>query len=78
MHRVELETSRMNGMTKRLEALNPYQVLARGYAVITRQADDMLIRSVNDIGEGDGMRVRLGDGELEGKVTSKQGRRKGG
>ena len=78
MHRVELETSRMNGMTKRLEALNPYQVLARGYAVITRQADDMLIRSVNDIGEGDGMRVRLGDGELEGTVTGKQGRRKGG
>jgi exodeoxyribonuclease VII large subunit len=77
-HRMELETSRVEGMERRLEALNPFQVLARGYAVLTRKADGHLIRSVDDMNPGDGMQVRLGDGELEATVTGKQTRRKDG
>jgi exodeoxyribonuclease VII large subunit len=78
VHRIELETSRLDGMGKRLEALSPFQVLARGYAVVTRQADGALVRSVEDVSEGDGMQLRLSDGEVEGTVTGKKARRKSG
>ena len=78
VHRIELETSRLNGMGKRLEALSPFQVLARGYAVVTRQADGALVRSVEDVSEGDEMQVRLSDGEVDGTVTGKKARRKSG
>jgi exodeoxyribonuclease VII large subunit len=78
VHRLALEASRMNGMGKRLEALNPFQVLARGYAVVTRQADGSLVRSVEDVSAGDALRVRVSDGEVEGTVTGKSPRRKRG
>jgi exodeoxyribonuclease VII large subunit len=65
-------------MGKRLVALNPFQVLARGYAVVTRQADGSLVRSVDDVREGDGLRVRVSDGDVEGTVTGKSPRRKRG
>ncbi len=68
----------MNGMGKRLEALNPFQVLSRGYAVVTRKLDGVVIHSVEDVQEGDGLRIRVSDGELEGTVTGKKSRRKGG
>ena len=78
VHRLALEASRINGMGKRLEALSPFQVLARGYAVVTRAADGSLVRSVEDVREGDGLRVRVSDGEVEGTVTGKSPRRKRG
>jgi len=78
VHRLLLETSRMNGMGKRLEALNPFQVLARGYAVITRRMDGKLVSSVEDVGEGDHLRLRVSDGEVASTVTGKKARRKSG
>ena len=39
-HRLALEANQIEGFRKRLEALNPLQVLERGYAVVTRQADE--------------------------------------
>jgi exodeoxyribonuclease VII large subunit len=78
VHRLALEASRMNGMGKRLETLNPFQVLARGYAVVTRQADGSLVRSVEDVSAGDALGVLVSDGELDGTVTGKSPRRKRG
>jgi exodeoxyribonuclease VII large subunit len=77
-HRLALEASGLGGMGKRLEALNPFQVLARGYAVVTRPADGSLVRSVEDVRAGEGLRVRVSDGEIEGTVTGKNPRRKRG
>jgi exodeoxyribonuclease VII large subunit len=78
VHRLELEVSRLDGMKKRLETLNPFQVLSRGYAVITRRVDGTLVRSVDDVYEGDGLRLRVSDGELDSTVTGKKPRRNRG
>jgi exodeoxyribonuclease VII large subunit len=78
VHRLELEVSRLDGMKKRLEALNPFQVLSRGYAVITRRVDGTLVRSVDDVYEGDGLRLRVSDGEVDSTVTGKKPRRNRG
>ena len=78
VHRLELEVSRLDGMKKRLETLNPFQVLSRGYAVITRRVDGTLVRSVDNVYRGDGLRLRVSDGEVESTVTGKKPRRNRG
>ncbi len=47
----------------RLEALSPLKVLARGYCVTLK--DDAVLRSRNDVADGDRLRTVLGDGEID-------------
>lgn len=51
-----------------LEAFNPLQTLARGYAIPTRNG--RLLRSVQAIQAGDTFRLRMSDGTLECAVQS--------
>jgi exodeoxyribonuclease VII large subunit len=64
-HRIQLQFSNMDGMSKRLQSLNPEGVLSRGYAIITRKDDGMVVSKVSQArGE---MKVRVSDGEFEVK-----------
>lgn len=54
----------------KLESLSPLQVLSRGYSVTTRNSDQKLIRSSNDVREGDILRTRLAEGEVLSQVKS--------
>lgn len=65
IHRVQLQSSHVQGMTRRLEALSPLAVLARGYAVVTRKDDGKVVSRVADA--RDAMKVRVSDGEFEVK-----------
>ncbi|MCZ2126719.1 MAG: exodeoxyribonuclease VII large subunit [Anaerolineales bacterium] len=62
-HRIQLQAFRVDGLSKRLGALNPENVLARGYAVVTRVADGKLVRNAEQA-QG-ALRVRVRDGEFE-------------
>ena len=68
-HRLVLEASRLEGLGKRLDALNPFQVLARGYAVVTRPADGSLIRKVGQVKAGEEIQIRVSDGEFNAQVS---------
>jgi exodeoxyribonuclease VII large subunit len=68
VHRLALEASQLRGLDKRLEALNPLQVLARGYAVVTRRKDGALVYKVGQA--RDGIRVRVSDGDFEAEVVN--------
>ena len=47
----------------RVRALSPLATLERGYAVV--QTDDgAIVRAAGDVATGDGLRVRVADGEL--------------
>ncbi len=72
-HMLALAGSQLHGLDSRLAALSPLQVLTRGYAVVTRQADGRLVRTVSDA--RDGLRVRVSDGEFAARVVdqAKQG-----
>jgi len=71
-HRLALEASGLRGLGKRLEALSPFGVLARGYAVVTREADGSLIRNVGQAIAGETLRVRVADGDFPAQVTNSQ------
>lgn len=64
-HRIQLQTSSVKGISKRLQSLNPKGVLSRGYAIITRKEDGAVVSKVSQAhGE---MKVRVSDGEFEVK-----------
>lgn len=66
-HRLELAALRLRDLENRLSALSPLGVLARGYAVVTRQGK--VVASRAQVAVGDDLRVRLRDGEFEACVT---------
>ncbi len=63
VHRFQLQSSHVKGLTRRLEALSPLAVLARGYAVVTRTEDGRVVSRVAQV--SDDMKVRVSDGEFE-------------
>lgn len=56
----------------RLEALSPLKVLARGYSVARTTPDKKVIRSVDDVTEGERMETIVGDGSIYSKVNEVQ------
>jgi len=64
-HQVNLQKKHLEGTQKRLEALSPLAVLSRGYAVVTRKADGVVVSRVAQA--SDVMNVRVSDGEFEVK-----------
>ena len=67
-NRIILERKHIEGTHKRLEALSPLAVLARGYAVVTRKDDGSVVSHVAQASSE--MKVRVSDGEFE--VSAKQ------
>ena len=57
------------GLAGKLDALSPLGVLERGYA-IARRGDGHVLRSSNEVSEGDRLQVRLRRGELDCRVES--------
>ncbi len=66
-HRLQLQSTRTNAMSKRLESLNPEGILLRGYAIITRKSDGKVVSRVSQA-QGD-MSVRVSDGEFDIKKS---------
>ncbi len=71
-HRVVLDGTRLRGFDRRLAALNPLGVLARGYAVVTHQENDKLISKVKQAKHEDGIQVRVSDGTFDAVVSKKK------
>lgn len=63
IHRIQLHQSNVDGISKRLQALNPEGILSRGYAIITKKENGMVVSKVSQA-KGD-LKVRVSDGEFE-------------
>lgn len=61
----------VNSLSSRLKALNPNNVISRGYSM-TVDANGKIITSVNQIKEGETLKSILKDGIIESKVVSKE------
>ena len=60
--------NRLNRASARLEALSPFAVLSRGYAIVYA-ADGTVLRSASDTAAGQMIRARLSRGSLEAQVS---------
>lgn len=61
---VKERRQRVAQFEKQLRALNPYQVLERGFS-ITHAADGSVVKQAADVSKGDRLRTRLGQGEID-------------
>jgi len=62
-HRMALQSQNVDGISRRLQSLNPEAILSRGYAIITRSEDGAV---VSKIAQAQGkMKVRVSDGEFD-------------
>ncbi|NOY97801.1 MAG: exodeoxyribonuclease VII large subunit [Chloroflexi bacterium] len=64
-HRLDLTRTGLKGLGRRLDALNPQSVLARGYAVVTRQADGRIVSRTAQVAAGDALTVCVSDGTFD-------------
>jgi exodeoxyribonuclease VII large subunit len=58
----------IDALAKRLEALNPQEVLRRGFSITTARRGGAVIRSASQVKPGDTVVTRLADGQIESTV----------
>lgn len=71
--RLSVARAELEGRRQRLAALHPDAILRRGYAHVTRADDGRTVRRPADVTGGDGLRIRLAEGEVRAVVQG-QGR----
>lgn len=59
--------SRLSGLGGRLAAVDPLATLARGYAIVSRE-DNQLVHKTADVASGDSISIRVEDGEFGATV----------
>ena len=67
-HQMVVHQSRLDGMMRHLESLNPLQVLNRGFAVV-RDENGKVIQSVNQVAVDKKINIRVSDGEMGAQIT---------
>jgi len=67
LHYLVLRRERINGLAAQLNAYNPLNVLARGYAVVRRENGEV-VRSVTQVTADERLSIRVSDGEFRTKV----------
>ncbi|MCC7020495.1 MAG: exodeoxyribonuclease VII large subunit [Ardenticatenales bacterium] len=66
--RLTVANAHLDGHRQRLEALSPTAILRRGFAHVTRFSDGRTVRRPSDVKGGDGLRIRLADGDVRAVV----------
>ncbi len=69
VQRQRLMREQLSGLMRRLDALNPQAVLARGYAILTAAEDGRLVDSIGKAKKDDRIKIRVKDGEFDAKIS---------
>lgn len=67
-HRLSLRRERLEGILGRLTGVSPQGTLERGYAIVRRLDTGAVVRSVGQVASGDGLDVRVADGEFQAET----------
>ena len=65
LHGLVLRRERVKSFSAQLNAYNPLNVLARGYAVVRKDADGEVVRSVTQVIADEHLTIRVSDGEFK-------------
>jgi exodeoxyribonuclease VII large subunit len=72
LHHIQLQSTHLHGMQSRLAALNPLAVLARGYAVVTRNEDGSVLSRVAQTRPGQPIQIRFSDGQVDAEIKTRK------
>jgi len=62
--------ARFAAASARLDALSPLAVLSRGYAIVYREPEGVIVRRAREVSEGDALRLRVSEGEIDAIVKA--------
>ncbi len=66
---IEERRKKIEGYERNLQALGPYHVLSRGYAIVRK--DGRIVRSSEEVEVGERVDIWLAKGRLKGRVEEK-------
>ena len=67
-HILSLRSERLRGLALRLHSLSPSLTIARGYAIVRRDADQTVITSEQQVQPGDELTIQVTDGHIHAIV----------
>ena len=70
--RLAAGAARLDGAARALQAISPLATLGRGFAVITRTTDGVLITGARQLAVGETFDARLAQGSLRGRVLERR------
>jgi len=56
-------------LTQSLHSLNPMAVLNRGYAIVTREEDDQVVKNASQVAVDEQIRIRVSKGNLTARIS---------
>jgi exodeoxyribonuclease VII large subunit len=68
--------ARFAAASARLDALSPLAVLSRGYAIVYREPEGLIVRRAREVHPRDALRLRVAEGEIEAIVSATRDPRK--
>ncbi len=68
-HQLEARRESFRGLAATLDALSPLAVLGRGYSITRKLPEGKIVRSVNELTEGNQVEILFGDGFAAGHIT---------
>ncbi|MFQ5962875.1 MAG: exodeoxyribonuclease VII large subunit [Candidatus Scalinduaceae bacterium] len=69
-HTLNTEREKLSGIAGKLESLNPFSVLKRGYTITTRLENNKSLCEVEDLNEGDKIKTKLFKGSIISTILS--------
>ena len=69
--RTELDRKNMQlaNLTQALRGLNPESILNRGYAIVNREKDGVLVKNAGQVSPDEDIHIRVSQGSLDARVT---------
>ncbi len=67
-HSISLRNERLRGVALQLHSLSPLLTIARGYAVVRRDADASIVTGVQQVHAGDALTIQVRDGHIPVEV----------
>jgi exodeoxyribonuclease VII large subunit len=68
---LKADKDRLEQLTQALQAMNPKNLLSKGYSILLSEKDGSVIKSTNDVDLGEKMRLLLSDGQIGVTVYDK-------
>jgi len=72
IHQVELYEEKLKSDSQRLDSLNPWAVIERGYSICRKIPGKEIVKSLNQIEVGTKIEVIISDGTILGRVEKKE------
>jgi exodeoxyribonuclease VII large subunit len=67
-HDLNIQKQRIEGLDHTLRAVHPGEVLARGYAIVTKTKDGSVVRSSGQVNVGEQIHIQVHEGEFDAEV----------